>query len=380
MPISRRRFLHAAAAAVPLVSVVTRLRAQSPALPGRITRMQSPVNLEMNFAGLNGFITPNDLFYVRNHFSQPKIDVAAWRLKIEGAVNKPLELTLDDVKELSVKRRRLMLECAGNGRVYLTPAAKGVNWQLGAVGNADWTGVTLADVLDRADVKSSAVEVVLEGADTGVIADPQSPGPIAFARSLPLEKARKPEVILAWHMNGMDLSPEHGAPLRAVVGGWYGMASVKWLKRIVVVEQPFQGFFQSLDYTYFRRIHGLPSLTAITAIPVKSQIARPSQDEIIESGKPYKVVGAAWAGEADVAKMEISVDGGKTWSEAALSGEAVPFCWRLWTFMWKEPAKGRTTVMARATDSNGVSQPRDHDPDRRNYMITHVLPVEVEVK
>ncbi len=300
-------------------------------------------------------------------------------MKIEGAVQQPLEFSLDELKKLSEKTRPLLLECAGNGRVFLTPAAKGVNWQLGAVGNAEWTGVTLADVLDRAGVKSSAVEVVLEGADAGVIADPQSPGTIPFARSLSLDKARKPETLLAWSMNGRDLAPEHGAPVRAVVGGWYGMASVKWLTRVLVVDQPFQGFFQSLDYTYFRRVHGLPSITPITSIPVKSQIARPSQDETIAVGEGYKVVGAAWAGEADVAKVEVSVDAGKTWQPATLTGQPTPFCWRLWEFDWKPSAKGKATLMSRATDSNGVVQSLARDPDRRNYMITHVVPVEVTI-
>jgi DMSO/TMAO reductase YedYZ molybdopterin-dependent catalytic subunit len=379
MAINRRNFLQAAAV-LPLAPMAARVFAEPPAAPGRITRMQSPTNLETNFAGLNGFITPNDTFYVRNHFSQPKTLAANWRLKVEGAVEKPLDLSLDDLKKLGEKKRPLLLECAGNGRVFLTPAAKGVAWQQGAVGNAEWTGIALDDVLERAGVKPSAMEVVLEGADSGVIADPPSPGAIPFARSLPLEKARKPEVLLAWGMNGQDLPPEHGAPLRAVVGGWYGMASIKWLQRILVVEQPFQGFFQSLEYTYFRREHGLPSLTAITSIPVKSQIARPSQDEVVDAGKPCKIIGAAWAGEAEVKKVEVSVDGGKTWAEAALTGESVPFCWRLWEYEWREPIKGRATLMARATDSCGQSQPLKRDSEHRSYMITHVVPVEVDVR
>src|SRR5262249_16836123 len=200
------------------------------------------------------------------------------------AVERPLELSLDELHKLDAKTMRLTMECAGNSRVFLTPAARGVNWQFGAVGNAEWTGVPLAGVVERAGVKKTAVERTLEGCDTGTVADPQSPGTIPFARSLPLDKASRPEVILAWGMNGKDLTAAHGAPLRAIVGGWYGMASVKWLTRIILTERPFQGFFQSLDYTYFERAHGLATLVPITEMQVKSLIARPTQGESIAAG------------------------------------------------------------------------------------------------
>jgi DMSO/TMAO reductase YedYZ molybdopterin-dependent catalytic subunit len=378
MSLDRRGFLHAAA--LPLLPLAARLGAQPPAAPGRIVRQQAPLNLEMNFAGLNRFVTPTSSFYVRNHFALPRIDQARWRLKITGAVEREVEFSLDDLKRLGPKTRRLLLECAGNGRVFLTPPARGVNWHLGAVGTAEWTGIPLGLLLEQAGVKAGAVEVVLEGADSGAIADPASPGPIPFARSLPLAKAQRPEVMLAWGMNGSDLPAEHGGPLRAVVGGWYGMASVKWLTRIIVVDQPFQGFFQSLDYTYFRRVHGLPSLTPITVLQVKSQIAAPVQDEEIAASRPYVIHGAAWSGETEVAKVEVSTDGGTNWHQATLQRELAPYCWRLWEYTWKDPAPGRARLMSRATDSQGTVQPRERDPDRRNYMISHVIPVEVDVR
>jgi DMSO/TMAO reductase YedYZ molybdopterin-dependent catalytic subunit len=275
--------------------------------------------------------------------------------------------------------RPLLLECAGNGRVFLTPAAKGVSWQLGAVGNAEWTGVPLADILDKAGVKKSAVEVLLEGADSGTVADPQSPGTIPFARSLPLEKANSPEVILAYQMNGKDLPMAHGAPLRAVVGGWYGMASIKWLSRILVLEKPHRGFFQAVDYCYFERQNGLASIVPLTGIKVKSQIAQPALGETIPGNKPYRIAGAAWSGEAAIEHVEVSVDGGKNWHPATLDEKSAPFCWRLWRWEWKEPKPGRVTLMSRATDSKGRKQPMERNQDYRNYMIHHVLPVEVEV-
>src|SRR5262249_27409473 len=152
-------------------------------------------------------------------------------------------------------------------RALLTPKVKGVPWELGAVSNAEWTGIPLATLLEKAGVKPGAVEVVLEGADSGELKhDAKVPGVIHFARSLPLDKARKPEVLLAYGMNGKTLPEEHGFPLSAVVSGWYGVASVKWLTRIVVTDKPFQGFYQSMDYTYWTRRDGLATMTPITNI------------------------------------------------------------------------------------------------------------------
>jgi len=379
MPLDRRRFLRTSAAALPLAALAPHLHADGTT---RIERVHAPQNLESNFADFNSFLTPTDAFYVRNHFPVLKLDAATFRLKVEGAVEKPLELSLDDLRKLAVEeiKRPLTMECAGNGRVYLTPPARGVNWQQGAVGTADWTGLPLSKVLDAAGVKNTALEVILEGADRGTIAEPPSPGAISFSRSLPLAKARQSEVMLAWEMNGEPLRPAHGAPLRAVVGGWYGMASVKWLARIIVVSKPFQGFFQSLDYSYFQREGGLPSLVPITAMQVKSQIAQPSAHDVVPAGKPLKIVGAAWAGEHDIAKVEVSTDAGKSWAEAKLDDRAGSCCWRWWEFEWKSPAKGQMKIMSRATDNKGNVQPMERDADKRTYMISHVVSIEIEVR
>jgi hypothetical protein len=220
-------------------------------------------------------IIPNDRFYVRNHFAAPQVASKRWRLRIEGAVKKPLDLDYEQIRKMKPVTLTALLECAGNNRAFLTPKARGVPWQLGAVGNAEWTGVPLSAVLERAGLRDAAVDVVLEGADSGSVA-----------------------------------------------------------------------------------AHAVES---------------------VEAGKGYRVFGAAWAGEADVSRVEVSTDGGKTWSRAKLLGDAVPFSWRLWEFTWT-PRAGRATVMARATDSRDRVQPLQRDADRRNYMISHVLPVEVQVK
>jgi DMSO/TMAO reductase YedYZ molybdopterin-dependent catalytic subunit len=335
-----------------------------PAFPGMIVRSAEPQNLEYPFAALDGSITPNDQFYVRNHFKVPAVDAKTWKLTVEGSVKQKLELTHADLLKLPARAITATLECAGNGRVFLTPGAGGTQWGQGAVGNAEWTGVSLAAILEKSGLKDDAVEVVLEGADKGQInSDPKSPGPISFARSLSIAKARHDSVILAYKMNGDELPASHGYPLRAIVAGWYGMASVKWLSRIVVVDKPFQGFFQSLDYAIWERKNGLPTLAPLTKMEVKSAIARPALSEEVSANKTYRIYGA------------------KTWANAKLIDKPAALKWCLWEFNWQVPVQaGRVRLMARATDADGKSQPLERNVDRRNYMINHVVPVEVNVR
>jgi DMSO/TMAO reductase YedYZ molybdopterin-dependent catalytic subunit len=199
-----------------------------------IVREQDPINLEMPFSSLDGFITPNESFYVRTRFPIPEIAEADWRLKIEGAVETPFEVDYEELRRMESRTMAATLECAGNNRLYLEPKAKGVQWGLGAVGNASWTGVPLTALLERARPKAGAIEVILDGADEGEADKTPTPaGKISFCRSLPLSKARE-DVLLAYEMNGEKLSATHGFPLRAIVPGWYAMASVKWLRRIIV--------------------------------------------------------------------------------------------------------------------------------------------------
>lgn len=385
--IDRRAFLRAAAgagAALLAPGALGRLAAQAggeAGTPRLIARQQNPDNLEFPFASLNTFLTPNNLFYVRNHFAAPNLDAGAWRLRVEGAVQRLLTLSLEELRRLPARTVTATLECAGNGRSFLTPAVRGVQWQTGAVSNAEWTGVPLAAVLERAGVRDAAIEVVLEGADRGAVAAEPTLGQIHFARSLPVARARRPEVLLAYRMNGQDLPAAHGAPVRLVVPGWYGMASVKWLTKIAVADRPFQGFWQTLDYSTFERRFGQPALVPLTEMQVKAQIARPRAMEVVRPGAKYRVHGAAWTGESDVTRVEVSTDGGRTWTAARLLGTVVRHAWRLWEYPWRVPAQaGRVRLLARATDALGRTQPMQRDPDRRNYAISHVLPVEVDVR
>jgi DMSO/TMAO reductase YedYZ molybdopterin-dependent catalytic subunit len=345
-----------------------------------IVRESEPRNLEPPFSSLNSFITPTDRFYVRSHFAVPKLDITSWRLKVLGSVKEPFEIDYHELRRMAGSNVTALLECAGNSRIFLVPRAKGLAWESGAVGNAEWLGVPLASLLERAGVKDGAVEVVLEGADKGAVNDePKTPGEIHFARSIPISKARR-DVLIAYRMNGADLAQAHGFPARAIVPGWYGMASVKWLSRIIVLDRPFAGYYQTFDYSYFERNHGVPSLVPLTECGVKAQIARPARFETVPKATNYRVYGAAWAGELAVAKVELSTDGGRSWLTAKLLGEPIPHCWRLWESNWRTPDQPcRTALMVKATDERGRSQPMQRDPDLRNVMIHHVLPVEVTV-
>lgn len=354
-------------------------------VPAVILREKEPENLESPFSSLDGLLTPNELFYVRSHFATPALDPAHWELAVTGMVERPLRLSLDQLMALPAVTRPVTLECAGNNRIFLVPQAQGAQWGLGAVSTAQWTGVPLSAVLRQAGLKLGAVDVVLQGADEGEAREkPKPPGKLHYARSLPLHRALAEDadsVLLAYRMNGQPLPPSHGFPLRAVVPGWYGMASVKWLTHIHVVDRPFTGYFQSSDYAYWQRLNDLPVRTPITEMFPKASIARPAVLEVVPRSTHYRVHGAAWGGDAPIAKVELSTDGGQTFSAATLLGEALPHCWRRWEFDWSTPPQPQDcTLLARATDTQGRSQPSQRDGDWGSYVIVHMLPIDVHVR
>jgi DMSO/TMAO reductase YedYZ molybdopterin-dependent catalytic subunit len=348
---------------------------------GRIVRSEEPLNLEMPFETAEGFITPTKSFYVRTHFPVPAIDRDAWWLHVEGEVEKPFVINYEELVELESVTVPVTLECAGNNRNFLEPKVKGVQWHLGAVGTAEWTGVPLSALLDRALVRPRAREVILEGGDGGVLEDAKSPpGELKFARSIPLNKARA-DVVLAYKMNGKELPPEHGFPLRAIVPGWYAMASIKWLQRIIITDRPFTGYYQTMDYAYWNRRGDIAELAPLSEMQVKAEIAKPAQGEAVPANSSVRVHGAAWTSDGEIAKVELSTDGGTTWSEAKLLGESTQNAWRLWEFDWQTPGvAGKQILVVRATDSLGRTQPAHRDPDRGTYMINHLLPITVHIR
>jgi DMSO/TMAO reductase YedYZ molybdopterin-dependent catalytic subunit len=356
-------------------------QARLPSPVGLIIRQKEPLNLEMAFDQVESFLTPTERFYVRSHFSAPTLELASYRLHIDGAVRHSFSLTYPELRALPAETRVAMLECAGNSRAFLVPQAEGVQWELGAVGNAEWTGVPLRTLLERAGLEENACELVLEGADRGRPSKPPlPPGPIGYARSLSKQKALQPEVLIAYQMNGRDLSLDHGYPVRAIVPGHYGMASVKWLTRISAVREPFLGYWQTSDYGYWDYVDGKPVRRAVGEMQVKAEIARPRMYEVLAPNQPYTVCGAAWAGETAVTEIAVSTDGGQTWAGAQWVDPVRRHAWRRWHFAWQTPEQpGKYTVLARATDARGTAQPAQYDPKYATYVINYPLPIEVWV-
>ncbi|MDR9807900.1 sulfite oxidase [Rhizobium hidalgonense] len=354
----------------------------TPQQPSLIVRQKSPQNIEFPFASLSDWLIPTEQFFVRNHFPSPELDARDWRLRVGGAVERPIELDLDSIKAMRSTTLTAVVECAGNGRVYYEPPREGLQWQNGAVGNAAWTGVLLREILEMAGVKRTAYEVLLAGADSGIVDSNKktaSPGPIAFARSLPLEKAIADSTILAHSMNDEPLTRDHGYPLRAVVGGWFGMAWVKWITDITVVEQPFLGYWQARDYFRWERSLGEPTLVPLAEMEIKAQIARPVQGAHLSVGQPYRIFGAAWSGEAPIRQVQVCTGDGRGWREGRLIETERPFAWRLWECMWTPEEVGRYTLRCRAIDGAGREQPDLQRSDCESYAANWIIPVEVTV-
>src|SRR6185503_3450916 len=347
---------------------------------GLIVRENEPANLESPFELLDGLLTANHLFYVRNHFPVPQLDAQMHQVNIDGAVRNPYRIGFDELRSMNSESRIATLECAGNGRVFLVPSAEGVQWQCGAVGTAEWTGVPLSALLNSAQLHDEACEIIFEGADQGVPKErPVPPNEIRYARSVPIAKAR--DVLIAYAMNGEDLSPAHGYPLRALVPGHYGMASVKWLTAIHVTVRPFQGYFQTTDYAFWQEdAPGNPERVPLGEMSLKSQIARPQIDETIAAGSRYRVLGAAWSA-SEVDSVEFSDDDGLTWQQAQFLDPVQHGVWRRWQFDWQVPSpSGPRILRSRARDSDGNLQANQHDRRYGSYVIHHVLPVRVMIR
>lgn len=313
-------------------------------------------NRGMPQEGLRYPITPAGMHYLLIHFDVPEVDAATWALKVEGSVSRALRLTLDDIKKRPSRTIAVTMECAGNGRALLTPRPISQPWLMGAVGTAEWTGAPLREILDEAGVRAQAAEILFTGLDRGVQGDEVQ----AYQRSLTMDEATRPEVLLAYLMNGEPLQPQHGYPLRLIVPDWYGMTSVKWLDRIEAIEQPFQGYQQrAYRYSQTDDDSGEP----VTLIRVRALMVPPgipdfmTRTRLVEAGSVL-LTGRAWAGRANVARVEVSDDEGASWSEATLGEQVSPYAWRAWSFRW-EARPGRYTLCARATDVGGNVQPLD---------------------
>jgi DMSO/TMAO reductase YedYZ molybdopterin-dependent catalytic subunit len=314
-------------------------------------------------------ITPPGLHYVLTHYDIPYVpDDTPWPLTLDGLVRRPLRLTPADLRTFPQVTTRVTLECAGNGRALLTPRPVSQPWLVEAVGTAEWTGVPLRLLLAEAGVEADAVDVVFTGADHGVERGVEQD----YQRALSLDVASgaEPEVLVAYEMNGAPLPPQHGRPLRLVVPGWYGMAHVKWLRGITVSDAPFTGFQQTVAYRL--RQHPGDDGEPVTRIAPRALLVPPgfpdfmSRARVVRPG-PVTVEGRAWSGRAPVTAVEVSGDGGRTWSEAVLEpAGGHPWAWRRWRFEWTA-VPGEHVLSARATDAEGGSQPLQQPWNRGGF-------------
>ena len=317
-----------------------------------IVRNDWPEHYETSVAALGrSWITRNDLFFVRSHFPVPDVDGESYRLEVSGLVRTPLSLSLAELKALPAVSATHTLECAGNGRgLYALASTSGTQWERGAIGNATWGGVKLSTLLERAGVQPEAKHVWLEAADRAPVEDMPP-----FLRSIPIEKAMD-DVLLAHTMNGAALPRLHGAPLRAIVPGWYGMASTKWVTKLRVEAAPSDNHFLARGYRYAYPGVDPAKTEPVTEMKVKSLITRPLEGGRVPRGR-VRVQGFAWAGPAGLKQVEISIDQGATWRAAALTGDAAPGAWRGFAAELELSAPGTASVMARATDGRDEVQP-----------------------
>jgi sulfane dehydrogenase subunit SoxC len=335
-------------------------------------------NHGMPLEALRWDVTPIGLHYLLTHFDIPEVDAAAWRLEIGGLVERPLSLSLDDLRARPAVEVAVTMECAGNGRVHVEPHVVSQPWVLEAVGTARWRGTPVAPILEEAGVRDGSVEVLFTGLDRGVDGGEEQ----AYERSLPVDALLEGDALLAYEVNGVTLPPQHGYPLRLVVPGWYGMTSVKWLARISVLDTPFAGYQQSHSYR-IRREEDEPGEPVTTIVP-RSLMVPPgipdflTRARIVAAGT-CEIVGRAWSGDSEVAAVDVSTDGGRTWAPAELGESTLGrWAWRPWRYTW-DAEPGQHELCCRARDAAGLEQPLEPPWNLGGYVNNAVQRVAVTV-
>jgi sulfane dehydrogenase subunit SoxC len=333
-------------------------------------------NHGMPLESLRWDITPPGLHYLLIHYDIPAIDPTTFELVIDGLVRTPLSLDLDSIRNRPQVSAVVTLECAGNGRARLLPRPVSQPWLFEAVGTARWGGTLLSDLLQEAGIAEEAVDLVFTGADHGIERGFEQD----YKRALPVAEAMREDVLLAYEMNGAPLPPQHGAPLRLVVPGWYGMAHVKWLRRITAVAEPFDGF-QMRAY----RLRDTPDQPGVplTRIEPRALLVPPgfpdfmSRRRVVKSG-PVRIEGRAWSGWAPVSMVEVSIDGGDTWEPADLEPAQASDGWARWTWTWQAEL-GSYVLSCRATDASGRTQPLSQRWSRGGFANNTIQRVPVTV-
>ncbi|MEU8236343.1 sulfite oxidase [Actinoplanes sp. NPDC048967] len=339
---------------------------------------EEPFNAEAPPAGLRTETTPTELHYVRSNFALPEHDGV---LRVGGAVANPLELSLDDLRDLPAVEQAVTLECAGNGRLDMRPLPTGEPWGGYAVSTARWKGARLADVLARARPAADGVELRCEGADHGKyhlssILE-QDDADITFVRSMSLAPASDPGagILIAYEMNGRPLEADHGYPFRLVVPHWYAVASVKWLRRLDVITEPFAGEFQTGHYVY--QWPDKP-FEPVTLMRVRARITDPADSATVPAGT-RTIRGKAWSGSGAITEVGVSFTGESGWSPAVVEPAKGPYQWQDWSYEW-QATPGRHSLRARATDASGDVQPEVPPWNRLGYGNNAVEVTYVDVR
>ena len=337
-------------------------------------------NHGMPLETLREAVTPVGLHYLLIHYDIPQVDAASWTLTVDGSVERELTLSLDDLRARRAAEVVATMECAGNGRAKLEPRPISQPWLLEAVGTGRWRGTSLAALLEEAGVGDGAVEVLFTALDRGIENDEEQ----WFQRSLPLAEALRPEVLLAYDLNGAPLPPQHGFPLRLLVPGWYGMTNVKWLSQITVLDEPFDGYQQAHGYR-LRQAADEPGVPLQRIYP-RALLVPPgipdfmSRERTVERGV-HTIIGRAWSGHAPVASVDVSVDGGATWHAAALDdGSLGEWAWRGFSYQWEATDPGRRSLCCRARDEAGNEQPSETPWNVGGYANNAVQRVVVNVR
>jgi DMSO/TMAO reductase YedYZ molybdopterin-dependent catalytic subunit len=320
-------------------------------------------------------ITPAGLHYLLIHYDIPVVEAAAFRLEVGGAVERPLSLSIDDLRSRERVAMPVTFECAGNGRALMEPRPLSAPWLTEAVGTAEWGGTPLRALLDEAGVVSTAVEALFTGLDGGIEGGVRQD----YERSLPLGELG--DALLAYEMNGAPLPPQHGFPLRLVVPGWYGMTNVKWLARITLLEQPFEGYQQTVAYRMYDA-EDRPGEPVSRMLP-RSLMVPPgvpdfmTRERHLEPG-PTTIGGRAWSGLGPIERVEVSTDGGESFADARLDAPLGPAAWRGWSFDW-DAEPGDHVLCSRATDAAGNAQPLDSPWNAKGYANNAVERIPVTV-
>jgi len=342
---------------------------------GMVMHRAHPLNCETALSELvGGVVMPNARFYMRNNFGIPDLDAAAFRLAIGGLVERSQSFTVRDLQNMRSKTQVVTLECAGNGRSMFDRPTEGEKWGLGAVSTAEWTGVPLVEILDRAGVRPVAKDVLFRGADGGTV-DGRSES-MRFERSLRIDDARDGDVLLAYAMNGEPLPVEHGYPLRLIVPRWYAVASVKWLTEIDVIDRTFTGYYQGHKYRYEWERDGGSVSEPVTLQRVRALITEPSAQTVVQSGE-LAIRGVAWSGAAPIARVEVSVNGGD-WQDARLVSERNRYSWQWWELITRVE-KSDCLIRARATDLAGRTQPERAEWNRLGYGNNAIQEIPIRV-